>query len=94
MCCQVLGIRKRDGLEALIYSQGAEAGWGKGETSGYMANLKSASAMMAPALFGSAYAWGTSGQRDFHGSPMLAGALVTLLSEAAFQAVKGGLDEK
>ena len=58
-----------------------------------MGNLKSASALMAPALMGSAFTLGTAGGRKGYGSPMLAAALMTLLSELMFRTVKSRLPE-
>jgi hypothetical protein len=42
------GHRKRDGIEALITKVGSDSGWGKGEISGMLANLKSTAFILAP----------------------------------------------
>ena len=75
------GIRKRDGLEVLLVKQGAEQGWGRGETYGYIANFKSMSAVLAPLL----YSYSMKRGKNFHGAPMLSAAIMTLMAEMLFR---------
>ena len=79
------GVRKRDGLEVILVQEGNKAGWGRGETYGYIANFKSVSAVLAPLVLGNTYSYMTSKGRTFYGAPMFAAAIITCLSETVFR---------
>jgi MFS family permease len=75
-------------LRVAFLQVGSDSGWGKGQISGMLANLKSVAFILAPQLYSGVYRATTTNGRKWHGSPMFVAALTALFSEVCIRMIK------
>ena len=72
---------------AIATSHAVKAGWGRGEYSGALANMRALVAVVTPLILGRVYAWSTSGGRKYPGLAYQLVALSGLATELVWRSL-------